>query len=69
VPGNGEDPRWSIERHEAQRVQAEDAPPSAWAGWVLVALTAAVCVSILLAALGLITLPDWVTDTFGGGGG
>ena len=65
---NREDPRWSIERHEAQRGQAEDSPQSTWAGWVLVALTAALCLMILLAAAGLITLPNWVMDTFGGGG-
>jgi hypothetical protein len=63
--GNREDPRWSIERHQAQRDHADDPPPSAWAGWVLVVLVAAGCTTTLMAALGLITLPDWVIDIFG----
>lgn len=59
---------WSVERHEADRRAAEaEQEPSAWFGWLLVALAAALLVLVLLGVAGVITLPDWLTDLGGGG--
>jgi hypothetical protein len=63
------DPRWSVERHEAERSDpADQEPANSWFGKLLVALAAAFLLMSILALAGVITLPHWLLDALGGGG-
>jgi hypothetical protein len=66
-----DDPRWSVERREAERSDpdpADQEPPSSWFGKLLVVLAALFLLVCILALAGVVTLPNWLLDLGDGGG-